>query len=231
MKRPGLISLLNAGESGEFDVVVLRDESRLGGDTYRTGLVLQDLVKDSQTGIQDFTDEEVLLETATDKVMVAIRNFAAELEREKVSQRTRENHKYKAKKGYVTGGKVFGYRNVEAKDPSGKRAYVTYEIDPVESLTVIKIFEMYADGVGLRGIARKLNADRVPAPRAEKRGGGSWGQSVVRAMLRNERYRGVLSWGRITKGHRKGTKVRFETDASERVEVHDASLAIISENL
>ncbi len=44
-KRPGLIALLNALNSGEFDAVVLRDDTRLGGDMHRTGLVVQDIVE------------------------------------------------------------------------------------------------------------------------------------------------------------------------------------------
>src|SRR5689334_35837 len=44
-KRPGLIAMLNAAESGAFDAIVIRDESRLGGDMHRVGLVLQDLIE------------------------------------------------------------------------------------------------------------------------------------------------------------------------------------------
>src|SRR5690348_1551195 len=43
-KRPGLIALLNALKSGEFDAIVMRDDTRLGGDMHRTGLVVQDIV-------------------------------------------------------------------------------------------------------------------------------------------------------------------------------------------
>src|SRR5687768_4446198 len=44
-KRPGLIALLNALKSRAFDAVILRDDSRLGGDMHRTGLVVQDIVE------------------------------------------------------------------------------------------------------------------------------------------------------------------------------------------
>src|ERR1700754_2026550 len=49
-KRPGLIRMLNHAKDHAFELVVLRDESRLGGDTYRTGLVIQDLA-DAGVGI------------------------------------------------------------------------------------------------------------------------------------------------------------------------------------
>src|SRR5687767_8062897 len=43
-KRPGLLALLNAAKRREIDAVVCRDETRLGGDTFRTGIVVQDLL-------------------------------------------------------------------------------------------------------------------------------------------------------------------------------------------
>src|SRR5689334_5716803 len=39
-KRPGLIALLNAAKAKQFDAVIVRDESRLGGDTFRSGLIV-----------------------------------------------------------------------------------------------------------------------------------------------------------------------------------------------
>src|SRR4051812_17167793 len=42
-KRPGLIRMLNAAKDREFELVVTRDETRIGGDVNRTGLVIQDL--------------------------------------------------------------------------------------------------------------------------------------------------------------------------------------------
>ena len=63
-KRPGLIALLNAANGKQFDAVIVRDESRLGGDTFRSGLIIQDLL---ESGIQLFyyyTDERVRCEGA-----------------------------------------------------------------------------------------------------------------------------------------------------------------------
>ena len=43
-KRPTLLKLLNAAEEKAFDVIVTRDESRLGGDMIRTCLLIQDML-------------------------------------------------------------------------------------------------------------------------------------------------------------------------------------------
>jgi DNA invertase Pin-like site-specific DNA recombinase len=48
-KRPALIAMLNAASRRDFDAVVMRDETRIGGDLYRTGMIMQDL-NDSASG-------------------------------------------------------------------------------------------------------------------------------------------------------------------------------------
>jgi hypothetical protein len=50
--------------------------------------------------------------------------FADELEREKARQRTYDAMQRKAKAGHVTGGRVFGYDNVEVLGPDGSRSHV-----------------------------------------------------------------------------------------------------------
>ena len=144
-KRPGLFAMLNAAERREFDVVVTRDETRLGGDTNRTTLLIQDLLDHGVQLFYYFTDEPVRLNGAVEKFLVTARNFAAELEREKVSQRVREHLEVKARKGYVVGGRVFGYRHVDVMEGE-RRLYAEYAIDEKEAAVVRRIFEEYAAG-------------------------------------------------------------------------------------
>src|SRR5690348_3676700 len=68
-KRPALLALLNAAKARAFDVVVLRDESRLGGDVFRTGLVIQDLLDAGVRLFYYFTDEEVRFDNPTTKII------------------------------------------------------------------------------------------------------------------------------------------------------------------
>ena len=58
-------------------------------------------------------DRERTLDSPTDKIMLSLTAFADELEREKARQRTYDAMLRKAKAGHVTGGRVFGYTNVE----------------------------------------------------------------------------------------------------------------------
>jgi site-specific DNA recombinase len=229
-RRPALLSLINAAESRAFDVVVTRDETRIGGDMVRTSLVISDLLDAGVRLFFYFEAKEVTLDNAVDKFMLAARNFAAELEREKLSQRTYEHLMTKARKGFVAGGSVFGYANREVRI-GDKRSHVVREIDAKQAVVVREIFQMYADGMGLKAIAKKLNSRSVPSPRAGNRGTGSWAPSSVRPILHRQLYVGQITWGRSRKTYKGGTKIRVERDPCDWVVADAPHLRIIPDEL
>ena len=229
-KRPGLIALLRAVESKEVDIVVTRDETRLGGDMVRVSLLIQDMIDAGARLYYYFTGEQVQVNDAISKFMVTARNFAAELEREKIAQRTHEHLLVKARKGLNVGGRVYGYNNVEIMDGE-RRKHVEYAINQEQAAIITEIFTRYANGEGLRTIAKALNARGVPSPWAGKRGTGSWAPSALFSVLRRTRYVGVLEWNRMEKMYRKGTKVRVEREARDVVRVEAPHLRILSDDL
>ena len=107
----------------------MAEASRLGRDRLRTELVARDL---HEAGIRLFyylTGEEERLDTPEGRFILAARSFAAELERAKAKERTRDAHMARARKAQVTGGCVYGYSNV-AVDASGDRSRRTISLDP-----------------------------------------------------------------------------------------------------
>lgn len=240
-RRPGLIALLNAADDKAFDVVVMRDESRLGRDTHRAGLAIQGL---AESGVQlwlYFSGERVSTDDATSRFMLAVKAFASELEREKLAGRTREHLRTKAERGLVTGGRVYGYDNVAVLEGE-RRVCVEHRINEREAAIVRELFERYAAGDGLRTIVCDLNERGVPPPRASIRastrrddGGGSvassWCVGTVRPMLERERYRGVLVWGRRAKGYKGGTKIRSARPEAEWIRTEREDLRIVPEPL
>lgn len=229
-KRPGLVALLNAAKEEAFDVVVTRDESRLGGDTFRTGIIIQDLFDHGVRLFYYFTDEEVTFNDPTAKIVVAVHAYGAELERVKISERTHEHLLTKARRGLNVGDRVYGYDNVEVKD-GDRRVHVEYRINEEQAKIVREIFRRYAAGEGLRAIVKDLNARRIPPPRAGERGTGSWSTSAVWAMLRRERYRGILVWNTREKTYKGGTKVRIPRDPSEWIRTEVPRLRIVDDEL
>ncbi len=150
--RPGFLRLMNSLKPRPgFQVLVMSEESRLGREAIETAYALKQLV---QAGVRVFfymEDRERTLDSPTDKIMLSLTTFADELEREKARQRTYDAMLRKAKAGHVTGGRVFGYDNVEILGADGKRSHVQRQINPDEAAVVRRIFEMCAAGAGPDG--------------------------------------------------------------------------------
>src|SRR5262249_32964961 len=166
VKRPGFIRLMNAlSPRPAFQVLVMSEESRLGREQIETAYALKQI---TDAGVRVFfylEDRERTLDSAMDKVMLSLTNFASEMEREKARQRTYDAMLRKAKALHVTGGKVYGYANVEVLGAEGVRQCVTRQVNPEQGAVVRRIFELYASGVGMLTIAHRLNEEGVKPPR------------------------------------------------------------------
>jgi site-specific DNA recombinase len=110
-------------------------------------------------------------------------------------------------KGLNPGWSCYGYRNVKLhnetnKDARGRAATLgmNEEIDPAVARIVVLIYMWYSEGLSLRQIVVRLNTDHMPPPRkcGRKIKSCSWVRSAVDYILKNERYRGILVYGRTT---------------------------------
>jgi len=221
-KRDGVIALVNAAARHAFDHVVTRDETRLGGDMIRTTVLLQE-ISDHGVGIWYYASKkQVRLTDASSRFFEMARNYASELEREKIAERTRENLEQKAKRGLVAGGCVFGYRN--ERTPMGVRRVP----HPEEAPLVLEMFQRRARGEGQRTITRWLNEARIPPPRTGRHG---WSSACVEAILRRPLYVGIVEWGKVHKTFRHGTKVRIAQQERPIVRVEVPELAIVPREL
>jgi DNA invertase Pin-like site-specific DNA recombinase len=178
--RPGFVRLMNVLKPrAPFALLIMSEVSRLGREQIETAYALKQL---SMAGVRCFSyleDREQLMESATDKFLLGAVTFAADLEREKARQRTYDAMLRKAKAGHVTGGVCFGYRNVEIIGADGRRSHVERGIEPVEADVIRRIFQLSADGYGMKAIAKQLNADRAPSPRPQQGRSQSWAPSSV----------------------------------------------------
>lgn len=247
--RAGLWRLRSALKPrAPFDIVVMVDDDRLGRKQQHTPVVLCEL---HEAGVRIFysnTDEEACFDNPTDVLVATVRAYASEMQRDRGKQHTRAALVAKHQRGLVTGGVVFGYRNVpeySGTDSSGNliRSHVRYEIEPSQAEIVRGFFRMFADGYGKRIIARTLNGDpalhaestryfsgqRVPPPR---KGSGSWAPSGVDAMLKNERYRGRMTYGRYKNTDQGGrTRCRKPQPRESWTIVEMPELRIVDEDL
>jgi site-specific DNA recombinase len=210
----------------------MADKDRLGREQFETNHILKQL---SQAGVRIFEYQngghEVRLDSAIDKLIMSVSNFAAESERAKASQRTRDALKLKAQRGYVVGGAVFGYRNVPVITEGGQRSHVVREIREDEAAIVRRIFSMVGAGPGLRKIAQTLNSEGLRSPRARAGRHHSWAPSSIRAVLFNRIYKGELVWGRTKKRDAWGRRKESDRPADEWTVTAVEHLRIVSDEL
>jgi DNA invertase Pin-like site-specific DNA recombinase len=116
------VRLLNALKPRpRFDVLIMSEESRLGREAIETAHAMKQLI---QAGVRVWfylEARERTLDSPTDKLLMSVTAFADELEREKARQRTYDAMIRKARAGHVTGGRVFGYDNLQVTNPDGTR--------------------------------------------------------------------------------------------------------------
>jgi site-specific DNA recombinase len=247
--RPGfakLIADLPKRRKPPFDVVIMSEASRFGRDQQRNGFYLAHL-RDSGVRIFYYLDDsEEKLDTPEQVLMSSVKSYAAEVERIKAGQRSRDALTRKAAKGYNAGGVVYGYDNVQVFSEGGgedaKKSHTDYKINPAQADVLRRMFRMYAAGHGHPTIAKTLNGDSRYAalskryfggarPASPRKGTGSWAPSSVRVMLRNERYTGVVAYGLRRKGYRHGTKFRTRQPAAEVTRTPREDLRIIPAGL
>jgi hypothetical protein len=122
----------------------------------------------------------------------------------------------KAKALHVTRGRVYGYSNVDVlgepdKDGRPRRLYVERKINVEQAEVVRKIFELYVDGLGLKRIAKQLNADRTAPPRKDAHG---WAPTAIREMLHRDKVTPIRR--RPSASTRSGSRRRAWVDVLDR---------------
>src|SRR4051794_31927721 len=228
--RPGFVRLMSALKPrAGFQVLVMSEESRLGRESIETAYALKQLIQSGVRGFFYLEDRERTLETPTEKVMLSLTAFADELEREKARLRTYDALRRKAAAGYVTGGRVFGYDNVECVGSDGKRSHVERRVNEAEASVVREIFRLCATGCGYPRIARTLNESRLPNPRAQCGRPRGWAPSSVREVLFRPLYRGDVVWNRTRKRNRWGVCATTDRPAGEWITVQAPMLRIVSD--
>lgn len=147
----------------------------------------------------------------------------------------------RVRKGYVPGGKCYGYRNVPVEDPTRRGDYgrpaiigVYQEVIPEEAAVIRRIFEMYATGSSYADVAKALNAEGTLSPQPPRKGKiRAWCPSAIREMLLNEKYRGVVVWNRTktVRNRETGKTEKRPRPESEWVRVEVPELRIVSDQL
>ncbi len=226
--RPALRRLLAAVKSSPrpFDVLLVDDTSRLSRNQADVLRIHEQL---AFAGIR-FVAVSQGIDSAHEQadLMVGVHGIFDQLYVKELAKKTHRGLEGRALRGLHTGGRIYGYNSIEAD--GGKRL----EVNQTEAAVVRRIFEMSAEGAALKTIAKTLNAEAVPPPRARKgRQNAGWCPSAIREMLYNSSYSGRIIWNRTKFVKVPGTNKRVARPRPPE-EWHtdqDESLRVISEKL
>src|SRR6266851_1024562 len=221
--RPGFHRLLEAIKAGAkskrlpFDVLVTYDGDRLGRDRVRTDYHTVEIL---DAGVRIFfaNGEERIVNNATDSFILSAKGYAAEVERERAVERTRDALRAKAKAGHLTGSVAFGYDVVIVG------THKELVVNPAQAEIVRRLFTWSAEGYG--GITRLAHRMNVEYPGIRK-----WSATGVRDMLHNRLYIGLITYGRKRKIVRGGKTVTLTTPEAEWITAERPELRIIEDTL
>ncbi len=192
MDREGMMRLMHVVETKpkRVDVVVIEDISRLGRE--------QALLHGAR---RIFEYEGVRLIAVADGIDTldrsaalgfSLRALMSEMYRVDLRQKTKRGLEGRALRGLSTGGLPYGY-GTQPADGGGSAIVIRDEHADV----VRRIFRHYLEGNSLALIAGRLNADGVPSPRAHTKSKyKGWVATTIRAVLHNEAYVGVWTYGK-----------------------------------
>ena len=175
--RPEFQRMLADAKRGRFDTIVCWKSDRLSRGMYPAA-ALMEVVEAYQLELEAVLDA---IDMKTFGLMAAIGKIELDNFRERASMGKRGS----AKQGRIPVNNVpFGYRLGEDRRP------VVVES---EAEVIRRVFRMYVrEDMGAPAIAKQLNAEGVPTPRAV----GPWYDAIVTRILKHEAYRGTWWFGK-----------------------------------
>ena len=193
--RPDFKRMMVDVECGKVGIVIVKDQSRLGRDYLQTGMLMEITFPqydvrfiaindgvDSANGVSDFS---------------GIKNYFNDFYARDTSRKIRAVQRAKGERGERVGTTIpYGYM----KNPDNPKQFIP---NPETAPIVKRIFEMYANGIGIVKICDRLSKEQILSPSVYafkatgSRSGNPdltrpyhWAQTTVRKMLANQEYAG-----------------------------------------
>jgi len=223
--RPELSRLRQEVRSGHYAAVILYDP-RADRLSRRQGVTNYLMYEFDHAGCELILIGNPIDRSAYGKFKVSVDEFMAEMEREKIRDRTVGGKLARVKSGKLhnSGSELYGYRRDKER---GVRI-----IEESEAAIVQQIFRWFVqDGVPIREIVRRLNDQGVSAPSAGKVTYADpdrvprWGKGTLRRILTEPAYKGeTIAWR--WKRAENGTSVG-QRDPSEHVRLPDGTTPAI----
>jgi site-specific DNA recombinase len=190
--RPGIQTLLQDAQRGEFTVVLAEALDRISRDQADVATLFKHL---KFAGVTIIT----LAEGEISELHVGLKGTMNALFLKDLAAKTHRGLRGRVEEGKSGGGLCYGYKVIKKLDDRGEPIRGDREIDPNEANVIRRIFRDFAAGVGPRAIARGLNDEGIPGPN-----GKPWIDTTIRGhvqrgtgIVNNELYIGRLIWNRL----------------------------------
>lgn len=185
MNRPELERLLEDIKNKVIDVVVAIKVDRITRDGYDGQWLLK--YCQEYDVILDLMYEQFDVNTSNGEMMYGMNLLFAQRERKEIGARTKRGLEEAVRQGKYPTQVPLGYvRNLDG----------TLEIDPVSSLVVKEIFELYSTGMSMNAIAIKFENENK-ANKFNTR----WKEEKIKKIIANPIYKGECHWRRtVSKG-------------------------------
>lgn len=170
MDRPGLQDMIKDCESGKLDMVLVYKLDRLSRSQRDTLFLIEDVFDKNGVGFTSMT-ENFDTSTPFGKAILGVLAVFAQLEREKIKERTMDGKDARAKEGKWHGGKwvPIGY------DFIGGMLYP----NEYEAMQIREIADMFLKGTPVRTI------ERLVTKKGYKHKHGEWEAKTIRRVLSN----------------------------------------------
>lgn len=218
--------MMAAAEAGQADVICVFHLDRLGRNS-RELHHAKNRLKDVDAVI--YTHDKGVM----GRLEFAIYAEMAQMESEKIGERTSRGRLAAAARGKIMGDIPYGYRQVDEVDDNGnplqnsRGSHIRrVEIDPITSKVVLRVNLDFDAGKSPHQIAIALTAEGIPTPQGAKLWHPNTIIGVSRSMaglLRNPMLIGQIIHGKVKTEYdeKTGRVKRLKGDVAQRIE-HDA---------
>ena len=234
--RPAFGQMMDDVREGKISCIIVKDMSRFGRDYIEASNYIETIFPFLGVrfiSVSDHFDTEA--EFNQNKALeIALKNLVNDMYAKDISKRVSVSRRLDMERGKFTGSNApYGYK-VDSGDALRK-----YVIDRDAAAVVRQIFELAADGVTLREIAKALQEYRLALPGDYLKTGNlyveegaeakAWYPGTISNILKNQAYIGNMVQGKQERISYK-VKQRLDKPESEWVKVENTHPAIIRQN-
>ena len=173
-KRNEYIRMLEDIKKDKFDIIVVKDQSRLQRNTMDWYIFLNEIVQNRK---KLYLYLENTFFNPKDKFIFGIKAMMAEEYSRDLSKKGNAAKKRRQEKGKpIITNRTWGFKNIGGK----------ILIDEEEAKLVKRIYELFADGFGGRVVARALREEGI-----RNRNGKTLSENTIREIVKNPLYKGT----------------------------------------